>query len=300
MSDVIARQQAALLDLYRRHVGPGDRYALVDFPDHANVGDSAIWLGEIAMLRAVTGRDPDYVSTWDGFDMAAFCAASPEGVLFLHGGGNLGDIWPHHQRFRERMLADVRDRRIVQLPQSIHFRAPGGTATFARLVAQHPDFHLYVRDRPSLTLAQAHWGCPVCLSPDSAFALGRQERAAADCEMLMLLRTDDERLTHDPAICAGRPGAVILDWLDDGPLPAIRPGETRAAHYQRLAGARVERGLALLSRGRRIVTDRLHAHILAILLDIPHVALDNDYGKLSAYIAAWTAGSPLLERERTA
>ncbi|WP_404905491.1 hypothetical protein, partial [Propionibacterium freudenreichii] len=26
--------------------GPGEDYALVDFPDHGNVGDSAIWLGE--------------------------------------------------------------------------------------------------------------------------------------------------------------------------------------------------------------------------------------------------------------
>ena len=48
---MIAGQREALLDLYRRHVTPGEPYALVDFPDHPNVGDSAIWLGEIALLR---------------------------------------------------------------------------------------------------------------------------------------------------------------------------------------------------------------------------------------------------------
>jgi len=145
--DVVETQQAALRALYAAHVGHGDRYALVDFPDHANVGDSAIWLGEVAMLRAVTGNDPDYVCTWDGFDPDAFARASPHGVLFLHGGGNLGDIWPHHQQFRERMVAQVRDRRIVQLPQSIHFRDPARLTPFAEAVAAHPDFHLYVRDR---------------------------------------------------------------------------------------------------------------------------------------------------------
>ncbi|WP_276524270.1 polysaccharide pyruvyl transferase family protein, partial [Enterobacter hormaechei] len=46
------------------------------------------------------------------------------------------------------------------------------------------------------------------------------------------------------------------------------------------ARRRVERGLRLLSRGERIVTDRLHGHILSLLLGIPHVVLDNDYGKL--------------------
>jgi pyruvyl transferase EpsO len=296
MTDVVTRQQVALRALYERHVGMGDRYALVDFPDHANVGDSAIWLGEIAMLRALTGRDPDYVATWDGFDAAAFRAASPEGVLFLHGGGNLGDIWRHHQQFRERLLGEVPDRTIVQLPQSIHFRSPDGIATFAALVGRHPDVHLYVRDRPSLALARRHCDCPIDLAPDSAFALGRQVRGEADCDVLMLLRTDDERVAHDSALVAGRAGTMAVDWLEDGALPLPRSGESRAEHYRRLATARVDRGLTLLSRGRRIVTDRLHAHILAILLDIPHTVLDNDYGKLSAYIAAWTADSPLLAR----
>ncbi|RZM35153.1 MAG: exopolysaccharide biosynthesis protein [Sphingomonas sp.] len=292
--DVVAVQQAALRAMYRRHVGPGDRYALVDFPDHANVGDSAIWLGEIAMLRGITGRDPDYVATWDGFDPAAFAAASPGGVLFIHGGGNLGDIWPHHQRFRERMLADVRDRTVVQLPQSIHFRAPEGWESFAAVVAEHPDFHLYVRDEPSRARAAGRLLCSVSLAPDSAFALGRQVRGMADRDCLMLLRTDAERVAHDAVAFGDAAGAPGVDWLNDDPLPPAMPGDTPARRCERFAAARVERGLALLSRGRRIVTDRLHGHILATLLGIPHVALDNEYGKLSAYIDTWTAASPLL------
>ena len=134
------------------------------------------------------------------------------------------------------------------------------------------------------------------LAPDSAFALGRQPRGIADVDTLLLLRTDDERVAHDPAVVGDRSDALMLDWLEDGPLPQRTPGESTADHCDRLARARVARGLALLSRGRRIVTDRLHAHILATLLDIPHVALDNDYGKLSAYIACWTAATPILER----
>ena len=87
--NVIAAQQEALAALYRQHVGHGDRYALLDFPDHANVGDSAIWLGEIAMLRAITGRDPDHVCTWDAFDADAFCLP-PRPVAGGAGDGILG------------------------------------------------------------------------------------------------------------------------------------------------------------------------------------------------------------------
>lgn len=298
--EVIARQHAALEALYRRHVGPGDPYALVDFPDHPNVGDSAIWLGEIAMLRGITGRDPAYVCTWEDFDGAAFHAACPDGALFLHGGGNLGDIWPHHQRFRESVLRDVRDRAVVQLPQSIHYRDPGNAASFVALASGHPDFHLYARDARSLRWGERHLTCPAMLAPDSAFALGPQTRPPATCAALMLLRGDDERVALDLATLAMVPDAIRCDWLEDGALPIPGPGEPRAAALERRARARVDRGLALLGQGRRMVTDRLHAHILALLLDIRHAVLDNEYGKIAAYVETWTAAWPGVRRVASA
>lgn len=285
MTDVIAVQQAALDRLYRSHVGPGDRYALLDFPDHANVGDSAIWLGELAMLRAITGREPDCICTWHDFDERALRAACPDGIVFLHGGGNLGDIWPHHQRLRETVLATLSDRRVVQLPQSIHFRDATAAARFATVAAAHPALTLYVRDHPSLGIARDMVGPSAAIAPDSAFALGPQPRQKADVPLLALMRTDVERDAHDPALA---PGTLACDWLDD-------EGTVEGDHAAQ-ALARVRRGLRLLSRGEAIVTDRLHGHILALLLDIPHVVLDNDYGKIGRYVEAWTSASPRLHR----
>ncbi len=292
-SDHLGEQRAQLTALYRTHVKLGSRYALVDFPDHANVGDSAIWLGELALLRQITGRDPCYVSTWNDFDLDAFRNACPDGVLFLHGGGNLGDIWPHHQRFREDILARVGDRPVVQLPQSIHFRAPPKVDRFAALVADHRDFVLYVRDTRSLDFARKHLNCPSQLAPDSAYALGEQSRDAAQCDVLMLMRTDDERQGY--ALPSADP-ATVVDWLeDDADLPVGIDIKAREAQ----AVARVDRGLRLLARGRVVVTDRLHGHILAALLGIPHVVLDNDYGKIAAYLDAWPVPEPIVTRAKT-
>jgi len=293
VSDHLGKQRALLSALYRTHVELGSRYALVDFPDHANVGDSAIWLGELAMLREITGRDPCYVSTWHDFDLDAFRDACPDGVLFLHGGGNLGDIWLHHQRFREDILARVRDRAVVQLPQSIHFRVPSEVDRFAALVADHPDFVLYVRDTRSLDFAREHLACPSHLAPDSAYALGEQLRAAAQCDVLMLMRIDDERQGY--ALPSTDP-ATVVDWLeDDADLPVGVDAKAREAQ----AVARVDRGLRLLAQGRVVVTDRLHGHILAGLLRIPHVVLDNDYGKIAAYLDAWPVVEPIVMRATT-
>jgi pyruvyl transferase EpsO len=42
-----------------------------------------------------------------------------------------------------------------------------------------------------------------------------------------------------------------------------------------------------------VVTDRLHAHIFAIMLGLPHVVLDNSYGKTRSTFETWTHASGL-------
>jgi pyruvyl transferase EpsO len=61
------------------------------------------------------------------------------------------------------------------------------------------------------------------------------------------------------------------------------------------ASARLLRGLTLLSRGRGVITDRLHAHILSLLLDKPHVLVDNSYGKNRTFYETWTSECEIAE-----
>lgn len=62
----------------------------------------------------------------------------------------------------------------------------------------------------------------------------------------------------------------------------------RQARYKAYALHRYRRCVRILSQGRAVISDRLHAHIIATLLDLPHVVLDNSYGKLSSFVASWT------------
>lgn len=48
-------------------------------------------------------------------------------------------------------------------------------------------------------------------------------------------------------------------------------------------------GFTFLQRGRVLITDRLHGHILASLMNIPHVLFDNPpFYKLSSFHKSWT------------
>jgi pyruvyl transferase EpsO len=287
--------------------------ALVDLPAYDNVGDSALFLGELAALRELGALErlvytcglKDYVPATLSRRLGA------RGTLLISGGGNFGDVWEEHHRFREHLAEAYPRQRIVQLPQSIHFADPARLERTRAAFARHAELTLLVRDEPSRKLASAAFPRAVVLAaPDAAFCLGRLARPAPpEVETLWLLRADHESSLPDDA----QTRALLperTDWprSDRGDpllrrhrrlrtlalrLPLLYPGVARPLleAARDLAAARVAGGTALLARGARVVTDRLHGHILCELLGIPHAMIDNSYGKLGRHHAAWTARS---------
>ncbi len=285
-------------------IAPGERCALLDFPVQANVGDSAIWLGERALLRRL-GATVAYVADRRGYSAAALARRVGRGPVLLHGGGNLGDVWEDAQAFRERVIADFPDNPIIQLAQWVHFERAANAARARAVLDGHPHLTLLVRDLRSLEAARAEFRTPALLCPDMAFALGPLPRGKAGTAVLWLRRTDKESAGEWPLPVAGE----VTDWLGDsrGPLgtlerflrrQVLHPSSLarppfRSALYDRLAASRLRHGLRLLSRGDAVVTDRLHGHILCVLMGIPHRFVDTRYGKLSSFYETWTADCPL-------
>jgi pyruvyl transferase EpsO len=301
-AEFIASQRACLETALQRYARPGDRYALLGFPDYPNVGDSAIWLGARAVLQCLTGRPPVQVCGGRRGGLIGLEGRLGSGTIYIIGGGNFGDLWPGAQRYREKLLARFPNNRIVQLPQSIHFESDEAVQRCAEAIRRHGDFHLMARDDASQSIAKEHFRCTVALAPDCAFGLGPLWSARdPHLDVYCLLRSDKERLPADrSAIHALRP--CVEDWLWENPRPINRlrravlldrifgGGCARTRLFDRIAGVRLQRGVRMLSSGRQAITDRLHGHILCLLLDIPHVALDNSYGKIGAYCRTWGDG----------
>ena len=301
VADFIASMHARIDAVLTPLIPNGAPVALLDFQDHGNVGDSAIWLGQLAALRARGIARPRYVATASTYDPLELRRVLEEGVILLSGGGNFGDVWPRHQELRERVLHDFPERRIVQLPQSIEFRSEASLDAARRIIAGHRDFTLLVRSERSLGLAR-RFDAPSALCPDAALRMPLLARGERQHDRFVWLRRQDQE-------SAGKdvpppPDVEALDWLDEPPIGARRMvrwlhdrpralgllGSQTARLYERLARARVHRGVGLLSRGRGVITDRLHAHILSLMAEIPHCVLDNSYGKVRAVYETWTHG----------
>jgi len=273
--------------------------ALVDFPDYSNVGDSAIWIGEVNFVNArpdcrVAQVRKLHVSD-DDVD------ALGDGVLCLQGGGNFGDLWPRHQVFRESLMMRYPGTPIVQLPQSIFFKDRANIDKAARAIAAHGNVTLLVRDAASLELARANFDCRSELCPDMAFAIGPVTRTREpETAVLGMLRQDQEARgswSDSPMVR----DIIIEDWIGDdrwdlriakvrgllGSAYSLNRERMKRSVNDSLARSRFNRGVRQLSRARVIVTDRLHVHIVSLLMGIPHAVLDNSYGKISGFMNAF-------------
>jgi exopolysaccharide biosynthesis predicted pyruvyltransferase EpsI len=292
-------------------IARGERFAILDFPDIRNCGDSAIWLGEIAYLDRHGLGTPAYVSRIGDFDKAALERAVPSGPIFIHGGGNFGDIWIGHQNFRERIIGLFPERPIVQFPQSIHYDSAQRAKQTARIIGRHKRFTLLVRDEESRHYAEKAFDCRVILCPDMAFCIGAVDKTHPSLPILAMLRADKERVSREPSpIPADIP---VEDWITEsalkvrmakvaGAAKALLNGRPQDMRYQLLHAAannRFNRGIHQLARAETLITDRLHVHICSILLGLPHAVLDNSYGKIRRFMDAFSGGSGLSYRAQS-
>jgi pyruvyl transferase EpsO len=306
--------QGELEAALRSVLEPGTAIAYVNFPNMGNLGDSAIYAGAWRALEGV------------GAEVAVACeprayrrgivrrAIGERGTIVIHGGANFGDLYRKQpqQTTRRRLLRDFPEARLIQLPQTIYFEDPGSSPRFLRHCREHPDFTIMARDQVSVERAR-ELGLETILAPDLAFGLGPlrppREPSAAQA---WIVREDVER-THEPGTLddsardwptgaeqrAGVTGARLrrdlavirgLNRVRERAPVRLRLPLTRAAarRYGRVADRRVEIAREMIAEGRVLITDRFHGHLLACLMGIPNVLLDNSYGKNRGLFETWT------------
>jgi exopolysaccharide biosynthesis predicted pyruvyltransferase EpsI len=303
---LITQLRQQIEEVLRPLLADAGTVALLGFPNYPNVGDSAIWLGTLACLRTL-GKAPCYVCDYATYSREHLAQRVGHGTILLHGGGNLGDLWEVHQRFREEVIQAFPENRIVQLPQTIHFQKRAALAHARAVFDRHPHLTLVVRDQKSLMMARNEFRAPSVLCPDLAFSLGPlSPPAPARRAVVWLARSDEEGASTSRAPAGA--GVEPVDWLSERE-PAVLLVRWLVSRSllpvplrwgcDWLARQRLQRGMRVLSAGHVVITDRLHGHILCMLLGIPHVLLDNSYGKVRSFYDTWTQGCDLVRwRER--
>lgn len=167
-------------------IPPGSNIYYIDYPVYSNGGDLLIMKGTEAFFRENGIR---VRARYSAFDFPDGLSVPKDHILVLQGGGNFGDLYPVHQKLRERVVAGYPNNRVVILPQTIHYKDVREFDRTADILNRHKDVHLFVRDTLSLDMAKDKFHrCGVYLSPTwrtscgrSAAAVSRRGSCSASC-----------------------------------------------------------------------------------------------------------------------
>ncbi|MBK0002096.1 polysaccharide pyruvyl transferase family protein [Erwinia sp. S38] len=297
-------------------VPPGSKVVYLDIPLHLNVGDLLIYKGTEQFFKEkkyqVLARRTDQSS----MKFLKENKNLPKDVIILlHGGGNFGDLYGHHQRLREQVVLDFPNHKVVYLPQTVHFKDPEEQRKSASIISQHKNLTIFCRDTRSQQILKEQFCDNVFLCPDMAHSLWgvfpTQVKENIKKDTLWMIRKDIEETNLSSL--EGKPDiSQYEDWKD------ICTNKDRNAMRILINLEKVNKSVSsgvvpvskiwgsytdkLVDRVNEyfmshdlVVTSRMHGHILCCLLGVKTKLLDNSYGKNSTYFDAWTQYVPDCE-----
>lgn len=288
-------------------------------PLHDNSGDSAIWLGELMLMRQL-GHSRRSVRSYVGY--AAPLSPSHLGhCVAWRGGGYFGNQWQDELQHFYQLCHLYRGRRVILMPQTIGDMDDELREKLNRTVREHGDVHLVVRDRRSFEIASEAFDFrSLSLCPDSAESISIEylrnlsgQRAGSSEGLRVIARRDEEgdgslaaaaeaRGVQNFEYVSSRPSRAAAffrwahefvrarspRWLARIVFTSILP---RTSAYDWHARAELKRLVRVVAGANVVVTDRLHTAILSSRLGVRVLAVDTGYGKLRTYFDAWPSAN---------
>lgn len=294
------------LKIVLEEIPPHSKIVYLDYPVHGNGGDLLIMKGTEKFFQ-------DYnINVLGRYSLNSFPKNKKipsDCIIVFHGGGNFGDIYPIYQKFRESIITQYPNHKIVILPQTVYYSNQSEFEKSAKIFNAHKNLHLFVRDKNCYEVARKMLhACDVKLCPDMAHQLWPIAiPAKAEEELLYFLRLDSEvnkeqqgRSLH---VKHNRDWENVFTFLEFSTIAVVQKLHRinsyaggilpASAIWYRYSDYLVNKTCRLFSRYKLVKTSRLHGHILSCLMDKPNVLIDNSYGKNSSYYVTWTHSCPV-------
>lgn len=263
---------------------------LLGTSEHSNIGDAAITLGERAFLHKYF---PEHsiveLSTYD-FDswygkIANMIEAND--LIFLQGGGNLGNRFLPEEKVRRRVIGDFPNNRIVIMPQTIYFddneAGQRELALSREVYNRHEHLTIFTRGLQSKLFAEKNFGnAKVINSLDMALMLDYNFNMSRKGALLCLRDLDDES-----GLDAASYGEVV-NTVENCFAEYVRTnnlynGDVEANILRDMRREVVTAELAKFAGTQVVVTDRLHGLIFAVITHTPCVVISAFNQKIAEF-----------------
>ena len=151
----------------------------------------------------------------------------------------------------------------------------------------HPDVTVLLRDQWSYDYCKEHFPTnKLYLVPDMAFGIEHQFASFVKLplyDIVWIERNDQETPIGNDIFIPNQISYIKEDWSANWQSPV-------GANLVDWTYMMVQNAALYLSRGRVVVTDRLHGFILSTIADKPVIIIDNRIKKISHFVNTWCPG----------
>ncbi len=280
-----------------------EEITLLDVPDYANPGDSAIFLG---LLNFLSSKGIKVTNAFSRGTLSHSAIKNSSCIAFM-GGGAFGGLSPESDEVRMFVLETMNpDSTVIQCPQSVHFTSERHKVIIAEAFGAVKNLRLAARDKSSLEIL-ASIGLTAELVPDSSHFLNFETKRNQDFEKVtFLVRQDkestsfhadsiDNKWNSDSVNLKLARGIRLFGRYSESLAKALNPS---LPAWERIAEMRLSRAKNLIYDSSVIVTNRLHGLLISMMAGKSVVFFDNSNGKVSAYRDTWMHDTPGVYRAR--
>ncbi|WP_261151213.1 polysaccharide pyruvyl transferase family protein [Serratia quinivorans] len=279
----------------------------LDYPLYYNVGDLLIYQGAVKFFSENNVRFKLLRNAHDYTLAELKRYITPKTTILCQGGGNFGDIYRLHQAMREDVVEAFPENRVIILPQTAFFSNDKMLEVSAKKFRKNKNVIIYSRDTRSVELFKSFTD-KVYLMPDMAHQLysGLKKTVTPSNDTLYFLRVDCE-ISPDQEKLNLTSDIKTIDWehviqkkdlifrkvLMKMLALAMRTDSTMLKNmvdklWRWHTWNMVNRYSELFSSYAKVITSRMHGHILSCLVDTDNTLIDNSYGKNRGYYNEWT------------
>ena len=263
----------------------------LDTPEHGNIGDQAIAYSSICLLQDLYPEHKIIEFTYDDWLSAKpyiIEYISDNDVIFLVGGGNMGDLWINEEEVRRSIIKSFPNNKIVSMAQSITFNNKQETEISTDIYAGHSNFSIVARDQKSFeTIKTIFPSNKLGISPDSALYLEEYYtefyKDSQKDGVLFILRSDKEKARSDKKI------TEIQKSLKENSI-SYKTTDTVIPKMVEIIERKeeLENILSLIATSKLVITDRYHGLIFSVITGTPCLVFKSLDHKISEGVKWFT------------
>lgn len=259
---------------------------LIGVPHHNNLGDHAITIAERKYLKDNFKEYKYYEISEETLETCIEKVKNvidEEDILFLHGGGNLGDEYLYVEEGRRKVIQLFPNNRIVFFPQTMYFsdtkRGKEELEKSKKIYSQHNKLLIIAREDVSYKRMKEEFkNNKIIKTPDIVTYLDKSDKTKQNREgLLMILRNDVESNLSKEQI-----DKICL--MSKKYFSKIEINDTAKGNgiSEKNRDAKIEEMLNKYKKAQLVITDRLHGMIFAAITSTPCIALGNYNHKIKA------------------